>query len=62
MDDLINLPNSLKEKLMKLREIDDLNKNPGRKSKVEAFGKLHALLYSKEVALSDRVMKRINNP
>ena len=61
MDDLINLPNSLKEKLMKLREIDNLNKNPGRKLKDKAFGKLHALIYSKEVTLSDRVMNRISS-
>ena len=61
MDDLINLPNSLKEKLMKLREIDNLNKNPGKKLKVEAFGELNALLYSNEVTLSERVMNRISS-
>ena len=61
IDDLINLPNNLRKKLMKLREIDNLNKKPGRNIKDEAFRELHALLYSKEVVLSDRVINRINN-
>lgn len=61
LDDLINLPHRLKDKLMKLREIENLNQNPGRNLKKEAFEELHALLYAKEVTLSERVMNQINN-
>lgn len=61
IDDLINLPNNLKDNLMKLRDIDNLNRNPGRNLKENAFTELHTLLHSKEVTLSERVMKGIKS-
>jgi len=61
LDDLIGLPNHLRDKLNNLREYDNLNRNPGNKEKKKAFKDLHNLLGTEEVSISDRVMNRINN-
>lgn len=60
IDDLIDLPENLKNKILYLRD-KKLLKNPFAREWKSTMAKLHNLLDLGKVKISDRVMNRINN-